>query len=78
MQPGERQLHLGLHADGARDPAPGRLLGDELQQGGLADARLAAQHQHRALARADALQQPVQRSTLVAAASQHPVRPRLT
>ena len=51
MQPGERQLHLRLHAGGPRDAAPAGPLGDVLQQRGLADPGLAAQYQHRALAR---------------------------
>ena len=71
MQPGERELHLGLDA---RDPGDAALrgpLGDVLQQRRLADPRLAAQDQHRALPRPDALQQAVQRLALVASASQH-------
>jgi len=41
VQPGERQLHLGLHAGGARDAAAGGALRDVLQQRGLAYACLA-------------------------------------
>ena len=71
MQSGERELHLGLHARSPRKATPGRLLGDVLQERRLADARLAAQHQRRALADPDALQQPVQDLALPAAALQH-------
>jgi hypothetical protein len=71
MQPRERQLHLGLHAGGARHAALGRLLGEILEQDGLADPGLAPQHQHRALAHAHALQQAVQRGALGAAVVHH-------
>ena len=71
VQPGERELHLGLDA---RDPGDAALrgpLGDVLQQRGLADPRLAAQDQHRALPGPDALQLTVQHLALVASTSQH-------
>ena len=55
----------------ARRDTRTRLLGDVLEQRGLADPRLAAQHQHRALPHADALQQPFQRGALVAAVAHH-------
>ena len=45
VQPGERKLHLGLGAAGADHPAADRALGEMVQQSGLADACLAAQHE---------------------------------
>ena len=75
MQPGERELHLGLHARGARDVEARGALRGVLQQRGLADAGLAAQDQDRALARSYACQLPVQHLALAAAASQHPSPP---
>ena len=45
----ERHLQLGLDADDLRDPTAGRLASAVLHQRGLADPRLAAHHQHRAL-----------------------------
>ena len=71
VQPGERELHLRLHADGPRDAAPGSAPRDVPEQRRLADPGLAAQHQRRALAEPDALQQPVQRFALAAATLQH-------
>jgi hypothetical protein len=44
MEPGEGELHLGLHADGSRDATPRGTLRDVLEQRGLADPRLASQH----------------------------------
>ena len=61
MQTGERELHLRLHAGRPCDATSGGLPGDVFQQRRLADPRLAAQHQRRALADSDALQQPVER-----------------
>ena len=71
MQPGKRELGLGLDAHGACDAAPGRLFGQELQQSGLADAGLATEYQHCALPLADALQQAGQSRKLIAAAAEH-------
>ena len=71
VQPGEGQLHLGLHARRALQPASGRPLGDVLQQRRLAHPRLSVDDQRPALARPDGLQQPVEVSTLGAAAQQH-------
>src|SRR4051794_16000187 len=76
MQPRERQLHLRLDARRARDPASRRLLGDVVQQRGLADARFTAQDLHRALARPYPLQLAVERVAFGAPASQHLVTPR--
>ena len=71
MQPRERQLHLGLDAGDPRDAEARRLPGAVLQQGGLADARLAADDQDGALAAAHVLQQPVERLALAGSAQQH-------
>jgi hypothetical protein len=71
VQPRERELHLGLDSRDARDPEAGGLLGAVLQQGGLADARLAVQHEHAAVAAADALQQLVEEPPLGGSAQQH-------
>jgi hypothetical protein len=60
MQAGEGELHLGLHARRPRDPASTRGPRQVLEQRGLADARLAAQHQHPALARTHPRHEPLQ------------------
>ena len=70
MQPRERQLHLGLDAGEPRDAEARRLPGAMVQQRRLADARLAADDQHRALAAAHVLQQPVERLALAGSAQQ--------
>jgi hypothetical protein len=70
VEPGERQLHVGLDAGRSRDAASGRALHQVLQQRGLADPRLAAQDQHLTLARPHARQQPIQRLALAAPATQ--------
>ena len=64
MQAGERELHLGLDARRPGDPASRRGHRQVLQQGGLADARLAAKHQHPALARSHSGDEPIQLITL--------------
>jgi hypothetical protein len=71
MQSRERQLHLGLDAGDARDAKARRLPSAVVQEGRLADARLPAEDQHRALAAADVLQQPVERLTLAGSPHQH-------
>ena len=48
MKPGECQLHLGLDTRGMHDPAARRVGQDVVEQGGLADAGLAAQDDHAA------------------------------
>ena len=72
MKPGERQLHLRLHAHRARHPAPRirRLPGQVLQQHGLPHARITAHHQHPALAVPDGLNQPVKHAALAMPAGQ--------
>src|SRR5690348_16587121 len=64
MQPGERQLHLGLDASRADDPAVMRGGRQMVQQGALADSRLAAEDQHPALARAYAGNESFQHAAL--------------
>jgi hypothetical protein len=61
LQPGERQLHLGLDPRRPGDPAPGRRPDEVVEQSGLADARLAPHDQHLALAAPDGRQETVQR-----------------
>jgi hypothetical protein len=51
MQPRERKLHFRLHTRCADHSTPRRPTHQVLQQGRLADAWLAAQHQHPAFAR---------------------------
>jgi len=50
VQPSEREFHLGLDADRPGGPASGRASQQVAQQRGLANARLAAQHQSPAVA----------------------------
>jgi len=64
VQPGKRQLHLRLDTCDTYHLAARRLAGQVVQQHGLADTRLAAQHENPALTRADRLDQPVQRGAL--------------
>src|SRR5215207_5147757 len=71
MQSGERQLDLGLDPGDPRDAETGCLPRAVMQERRLADARLAADDQDRALAGADVLQQPVEQRTLVGSAQQH-------
>jgi hypothetical protein len=71
VQARERQLHLGLHAGDPRHPEAGRLARAMVQQRRLADPSLPPHDQDRALAAADVLQQPIERSTLVDAAQKH-------
>ena len=66
MQPGVRELHLGLDARRQRDTTARRAFEQVLQQRGLPDPGLAAQDQHRACARAQLLQQPIQHPALAA------------
>ena len=49
MQARERELHLRLHASHAQDLASRGLSSQEVQQGGLAHARVTAHHQRPAL-----------------------------
>ena len=70
MQPGERELHLGLHPRYPGDPAPLRGGRQIPQQGRLADARLAAQDQHTTLTRPRFRHEPIQHLTLAATVKQ--------
>lgn len=58
MQPGERQLHLGLDAGDPGDAEPRRLLDGVAQQRRLADPRISADDEDRAAAVAGVVQQP--------------------
>jgi hypothetical protein len=69
---GERELRLGLDAGAAQDPQPVGTVGGVRQQGGFADARLAAQHQCAAASRAGGGEQPVDLLALAPPAVQHP------
>jgi hypothetical protein len=64
MQPGKCELHLGLHAPRAGDVEPRGPLDRGLQQRRLADPRLAAHHEHPALAATGTVEQPIQALTL--------------
>ena len=68
MQPGVGQLQLGLHARDVRDPEARRVVRDPAQERGLADPRLPADDEHRALAAAGAVQQLLELRTLTGAA----------
>ncbi|GAA3070704.1 hypothetical protein GCM10010464_38690 [Pseudonocardia yunnanensis] len=54
MEPGERELHLGLDAGGSRDVALGRAARHVIQQSGLAYPGFAAKDEHSTLPGADA------------------------
>ena len=68
VQAGERQLHLGLDAGRPHDAAVRRTRHQVLEQRRLADARLAAEHEHLAPAPADGLEQPFECLALAAPA----------
>ena len=70
MQPREGQLHLRLDPGRPRHPASVRPSGQVVQQRGLADARVAAHHQHPALTGPDRADQPVQHVALAVTAGQ--------
>ena len=74
VQPGERQLHLRLHARRPRDPGIRRALRQELQQRRLADPRLAPHHQHSAAARPRIGHEPIQHLALMPPAPQPGLR----
>jgi len=60
---GERDLHLCLDADRPGEAKRASGLRRILEQGGLADARFAVEHQHAPASAARAVQQPVERRT---------------
>jgi hypothetical protein len=70
VQAGERELHLGLGPCYPGDPASLRDSRQKPKQGGLADARLAAQDQHTTAARARFLDESNQDLALVVTAEQ--------
>ena len=74
LQPGERELHLGLDADRVEYPAARRPLGHVLQQRRLADTGLAAHHQRLALACANGADQLIEGRALATPAEQPPPR----
>ena len=74
LQPGVRELHLGLRARRSDDAASGCLVRQILQQRGLADPCLSAKHEHRASARAQARQQLIQRFALATPPEQSAAR----
>jgi len=61
LQRRERQFHLGLDACDSHDSNTGGLPGAVMQEGRLADARLAPHDQRGALAGADIGQKPIER-----------------
>ena len=70
MQAAERELHLRLDARRTHHAAALSLPGQVIQQRRLAHARLAAHHQHPALAGPDSRYQAGQRAHLAAPAPQ--------
>ena len=70
MQPREGELHLGLDARRPRDAEPRRAPHQILEQGALAHAGLAAQHQRAAQTLAHARDELIQRRALAAPAEQ--------
>ena len=70
MQPRERELHLGLDARRPGDAAPRRAPHQILQQGALAHAGLAAQHQRAAQTLAHTRHELIQRRALAAPTEQ--------
>jgi hypothetical protein len=67
----ERQLVLGLDADAAQDPHPVRAGGGVVEQGGLADTRVAADDEHRAALIACALKQRIETALLSVTPDEH-------
>jgi hypothetical protein len=59
MEPGERQLHLGLHAGRAHNTTSGRLPEDVVEEGRLANTGFPSHNHGRAGAAAGVCQQPV-------------------
>jgi hypothetical protein len=57
VERGERQLHLGLDTDGVHDRAVACCAAHVLEQRGLPDAGVAAQHEHATLPAPDPLEQ---------------------
>ena len=70
LQRGERELHLPLHPDGAGNAEVRACLRGVLEQGRLADARLAIHRQDAAMAVPCALEDPVEHVALPLTAEQ--------
>jgi hypothetical protein len=70
LQRGEGQLDLRLHADGPSDTKPGGRADGVVDERRLADARLAAHHQHAAATAARVAQQSIQHITFATTADQ--------
>ena len=64
LQPRQRQLHLRLDGARPRDAAPRSALRHVVEQNGLPDSGLAAEHQDRAPSLPHVLEQPVERIAL--------------
>jgi hypothetical protein len=64
MDPGVRQLHLGLHSRDLLDTEARGLTSGVLQQRRFADARFAADDQNGALTAANVCDQPVEQFAL--------------
>ena len=75
LQTGEGEFHIGLDARHVDTAESGRLLRDVLQQCGLADARLAAEHQHLAASRSDGRYQTPKRLAFAVATAKTIPRP---
>ena len=71
VQPGERQLGLGLHAGAGEHPHAVRLLQGVLQQRGLADPGVAAQDERAAARLPGRLEEAVDGRALALPAQQH-------
>ena len=69
---GERDLHLCLDADRPGEPKRASSFRRILEQGGLADARFAVEHQHAPASAARAVQQSVEHLAFAFAAEQPP------
>ena len=70
MQPGERELHLGLDAGRAHDPTPGGVREEMIEERRLADAGLTAKDERATRAGAGTGDQLIQRLALGAAPPQ--------
>src|SRR4051812_1993483 len=75
MQRGEWQLHLGLRAGDPRQAESRRLPSTVVQQGRLADARLAADHEDRTAVGAGLLEEPAKHLALSSTAQQARLAP---
>ena len=70
VQPGEGQLHFRLHAEHPHHPAPGRPLGQVVEQRGLAHPWIAADHQGPAVPGPDGVEDRVQHTAFAVPVSQ--------